>query len=110
MIGFRIAIDAMDRPTKVIALSDTRHVMVLQPGQPRTVAVPSAADVVLVNATADVWVQFGGAAVLPTADITDGSAPELNPDARLIRGITAIGLVSAAACLVNLVFYQGCAR
>lgn len=97
--------DAMGRRTAALVRSDTSFAVVLAAGQAKTVAVPGGARVVLLNATADVWVRFGAATTVPAADVLDGSAPELNPVAREITGLSTIGLAAPAACTVNLVFY-----
>ncbi|MBF0560651.1 MAG: hypothetical protein HQL37_01295 [Alphaproteobacteria bacterium] len=107
MEGFRVARDAMDRQTEIIALSDSRSVLMLAAGQAKTLTVPSGATVALINATAPVWVRFGGSAAVPSADITDGSAPELNPGPRLVKEGMTIGVAAAQSSLVNILFYQG---
>lgn len=97
--------DSMGRPTPTAALSDSRHVVALAAGQAKAVPVPQGARRVFVNATADVWVQYGAAATLPTGDVLDGTAPELNPATRIVAGIASLGLVAPADCMVSLVFY-----
>lgn len=67
--------------------------------------VPTGATHVVFSATADFYVNYGGTAAVP-ADVTDGSASELNPVARDIRGITSLGLISAATCIVTMCFYK----
>ncbi|WP_349591996.1 NAD/NADP transhydrogenase alpha subunit-like protein [Azospirillum argentinense] len=105
MLDFRTHDDSMGRPTPTIELSDSRHVVALVAGVSKMAAVPAGAQRVLISATADVWVQYGTAAALPTGDILTGLAPELNPSARMIRGISSLGLASATDCMVNLCFY-----
>lgn len=96
--------DAMGKPSAIITTSDSVFVAVLTAGVPRQVEVPAAARTVMFSATGPFWARMGGAAVLPVADVLDGSAPELNPIARQIRG-TTIGLVAATPVTVNLVFH-----
>lgn len=108
MKGLLLATDDMGRPLDVIAVSDSRHALVLAAGQGKTLPVPPSATMMLVNATANVWVQYDGLAALPTTDdISGGAAPELNPGPRFIKGITAIGVCAAQACEVGVTFYQG---
>ncbi|CAO3383427.1 NAD/NADP transhydrogenase alpha subunit-like protein [Azospirillum argentinense] len=105
MLDFRTHDDSMGHPTPTIEISDSRHVVALAAGVPKMAAVPAGAQRVLISATADVWVQYGVAAALPTSDVLTGSAPELNPSARMVKGLSGLGLVSATDCLVNLCFY-----
>lgn len=105
MIDFHTMDDAMGHPTDTPGVSDCRYAIVLLANQPKSVAVPAGARRVLINATAPVWVQYGAAAALPTADDTAGRAPELNPVARCVTGIPSLGLVAATACAVSLCFY-----
>lgn len=98
--------DAMGRATAGLARSDTSFAVMLAAGQTKTITVPGGARVMLLNATGDVWVRFGATAAVPAADVLDGSAPELNPIARDVAGLSVIGLAAPAACTVNLVFYQ----
>lgn len=68
--------------------------------------VPTGATHVVFSGTADFYVNYGAAAAVPAADVTDGSASELNPVAREIRGVTSIGLISAATCIVTMAFFN----
>ncbi|WP_114860210.1 NAD/NADP transhydrogenase alpha subunit-like protein [Azospirillum brasilense] len=105
MLDFRTHDDSMGQSTPTIEPSDSRHVIALAAGVPKVATVPTGARRVLISATADVWLQYGAAAALPTGDVLTGSAPELNPSARMVKGIPSLGLVSATECLVNLCFY-----
>lgn len=107
MKGLLLATDDMGRSLDVIAVSDSRHALVMAPGQGKMVPVPSDATMVLVNATANVWVQYDGSAAVPMTDDLGGAAPELNPGPRFIKGIAAIGVCAAQACEVSVAFYQG---
>lgn len=68
--------------------------------------VPTGATHVVFSGTADFYVNYGGTAAVPAADVTNGSASELNPMAREIRGITSLGLISASTCIVTMCFYK----
>lgn len=98
--------DVMGKATAALSRSDSSLVVSLAAGQAKTVAVPSDARIALFNATGDFWAHIGGTAAVPSGDMLDGSAPELNPVAREVVGVPVIGVAAAAACLVNLVFYR----
>ncbi|HYD64569.1 NAD/NADP transhydrogenase alpha subunit-like protein [Azospirillum sp.] len=105
MKPFQTRFDAMGTPTVAANLSDSRHVVVLTAGTPKTVAVPAGARTVLINATGPVWVQYAAAAALPIADQLDGHAAELNPAMRDITGIASLDLVAPADCAASIAFY-----
>ncbi len=68
--------------------------------------VPAGAKYVLFSATNNFYACFTGTAVIPTGAVTDGSAPELNPVLREIRGIATINLIAPTSCVVTLIFYR----
>jgi hypothetical protein len=76
--------------------------MVLAADIPEVYTIPSGAVNVLINCTSDVWVKFGGAGAVPTTEVIDGTASELNPALRTVvktdgTKYTTIGFSSAAA-------------
>lgn len=105
MESFHMLEDAMGRVSSAVHRSDNVMAVLLAGGGAKRVDVPAGARLVLFNATGPFWAKFGGAAAVPTADILDGSAPELNPIGRSVTGIASIGLAASQACTVNLVFY-----
>lgn len=106
MRSFMMTSDAMGVASPVLVPSDHIVAVQLAPGLPKTVNAPAEATLVLFSATAPFWAKIGAAAAVPTGDILDGSAPELNPVGRTLAGATLIGLAAAQACTVNLVFYR----
>lgn len=73
-------------------------------------ALPTEAKFVNFSANADFYAKFGlsGAvtAAIPAADVTDGSAPMLNPGIRQIpTGVTHIALIAPAATIVTIEVY-----
>lgn len=97
--------DALGNMTNVIPVSDNSIVLLLTPGVAKSVLVPTDARLVLFAATGNFWLQLDDAVSLPLDDIVDGSAPSLNPTARIVRPGQNLGLVANAACMVNLAFY-----
>jgi hypothetical protein len=90
--------------------SDAPIAVVLAAGASKAVAVPADARFVGFSFTGDVWARFGAAGVsaaVPAADVADGTAPVLNPDARRIPdGATHVALVADAACRGSLEFWS----
>jgi hypothetical protein len=105
MLSLEIQDDALGNRTEIISLSDCCYALTLTGGVGKTVVVPAQARTVLFSATGNFWLGLNGAPTLPTTDILDGSAPNLNPGARAVRPGQLLGLVAPAACIVNLAFY-----
>lgn len=100
------SLDANGRQTAAILPSGHHMAVRLDAGTEKTVAVPAGASTVSIAATDDVWVGFGRPASVPAVDIIDGSAPELNPSVRALRGVASIGLAAPRACMVSLGFFR----
>lgn len=98
--------DAMGRRTDALNAPDCCLVVMLSSGVPKQVAVPHGAAVMLASCTGPFWVRYDGPAALPAVDIFDGTAPELNPAARSVAGLSSLGLVAPADCVLNLCFYR----
>lgn len=105
MVAMQFKTDAMGRPTAAMAPSTNRQILALDTGVAKTLAVPVGTQVMLVNATGNVWVQYGGTVILPSVDNATGSAPELNPSARWVQGIATVSFVAPQPCLVSLSFF-----
>ena len=72
--------------------------------------VPTGAKKVLITVTGNSFVQFGGAATVPAADVTDGSSPVLivNTVPRMFacEGVATIGVISSAINTVTFEFFK----
>ena len=70
--------------------------------------VPALAKAVLFSAIGDFYCLIGpsASASVPAADITDGSAPELNPVAREVVAGETISLIASAGCRIMMAFYR----
>lgn len=89
--------------TSLIGITPATYIdaMVLTADTPAAYTIPTGAVNVLINCTGDVWVRFGDAGAVPSTDVTDGTASELNPALRNIvkadrTKYTTIGFESAA--------------
>jgi hypothetical protein len=70
-----------------------------------THTIPAGADFVIFSGDGDFFAKPNGAAAVP-ADVTDGTASELNPVIWDLNGVTSIGLIATAARKVTLSFYK----
>ena len=90
---------------------------VLAAGAAENITIPvgaagqGIATIVRIAANADIYINFGGAAAVPAADIDDGTASELikansDPEWRYIpAGSTVISVVSAGTAIVTASFF-----
>lgn len=79
-------------------------------GTAEDLTIPSGAKYVVFSATADFYVGWSATAAVP-ADVTDGSASELNPTVRrLTQSVLDAGVVSvnapAAGTIITASFYN----
>lgn len=105
MLSLQTQQDAMGRMTDLIPVSDSSMALILAAGVGKQVTVPAGARNVLFSATGNFWLDSRGPATLPTGDVLNGSAPELNPSGRMVQPGQTLGLVAPAACAVNLCFF-----
>ncbi len=69
--------------------------------------IPTDANYVVFSADGDFWAWPDTASpAVPSADVTDGDGPALNPTVWLLTGHTTIGLVADAARTVTMWFYK----
>lgn len=66
---------------------------------------PENAKYVIFSSEGNYWVQIGGTAVVPTGDISDGSAPLFNPSVLLIENETSISVISESGAKVVLEYF-----
>jgi hypothetical protein len=89
--------------------SDYINAYLLQPGVPAVVAPPEGVSAVMFSATGNFWVWWGsGQAALPSGSIIDGTAPDLNPTVRQLkgRGARPFSIIAAASTTVTVQFYR----
>jgi len=70
-----------------------------------TATVPARAGLVIMTATADFYFRYGATVAIPAADVTDGSAGELNPMVRMVEAAAVLHFISPWACVVTLAYY-----
>src|ERR1035437_299158 len=70
-----------------------------------TITIPAGARSVILSATTDFYALANGTAAIP-ADVTDGTASELNPIGYTLEGILTISVISPAACIITATFYS----
>lgn len=82
---------------------------VLAASTAETFQAPALARFVLFSANGDFYAKLAPestAAAIPAADVTDGTAAELNPVMRAINELEYISLIAPAATVVTMQFYR----
>jgi hypothetical protein len=89
--------------------TDVVHAAVLAANTSKAMAVPAGANYVNFAGGGDFYARFqtsNTAIAIPSADVTNGTAPILNPGTRTIPvGTTHIVLIAPATNIVTLEFY-----
>jgi len=70
-----------------------------------SMTVPNGASFAVFSATADFYANYTTTATVP-GDVTDGTASELNPSVRDIKGVSTISIISAGTPIVTVAFYK----
>jgi hypothetical protein len=81
---------------------------VLAPGVSETHTMPANTRFVIFSANCDFYAQSGASAAVPAADVTNGTASELNPAAWYFNTPpTQITVISPVACVLTMAVYLG---
>lgn len=86
-----------------------RNVLVLAANTAQAFTVPSGYTKVYMTMDTPglaLWVDENKTAVIPTGNITDGTAPMLNPYGREVRPGASLSCICASACTVLAEFYE----
>jgi hypothetical protein len=79
---------------------------VLSVGVNTQIIVPEGINYVVFNASNDIWVNINATAIVPTANVTDGTGSELNPVCRRVNPGDVINIISEYTAKVCVVFYE----
>lgn len=75
-----------------------------------TVTTPNDAEFVIFSGNADFYVRYNGTATVPSGDVNDGTASELNPTARHIKkgnGTNGFSIIAPVAnTTVTMSFFK----
>lgn len=98
MIRLNVARDA-NSSDRIPALRFSSHcnVLALLSGVADTITVPDGAKVALFSYpdAVEIWVKVNDPVAIPAANIVNGTAPELNPEARQVTPGDSLNLISA---------------
>lgn len=106
MRNFIIEQDANRKPTWAIPQSDTIYNLVLVQNTEKIVTVPTGANFAVFSSTGNFYCKFDGTVEIPSGDIIDGSAGELNPTTRVVTRVSQIHLISSSAIIISIAFYN----
>lgn len=106
LIQYQLSRDANLLPHgDVVYPSKYVNAYVLSAGAPVTVNIPTGARVAVFNSNTNFYVNWLAAAAVPSGNITDGSAPELNPVARDVTGYVSFSVISPDACVLTIAYF-----
>ncbi len=108
MKNFVIEYDGNRQNSGAYPQSDVIYNVALTSGAMKTVARPAGAIIVVFSKsspTGNFYCRFDGTVTVPSGDIIDGSAGEVNPIIRSLVGASTINLISDANMNITLAFY-----
>ena len=85
--------------------SDFIYNIVLVANTEQTINIPTAASFVIPSCTGIVYVKIDGTVTVPSGNIVDGTAGEINPELLKIDGASTIHLIAPVACVCSLSWY-----
>jgi hypothetical protein len=109
-----LSLDIRDNGSFALRQSDCIMARVLAANTAETIQAPTNAKYVVFSADGDFYCTIAAsstAAAVPAADVTDGSASELNPAVRIIPYDTSgnpgyISVIAPMARVVTMMFYK----
>jgi hypothetical protein len=77
-------------------------------GASQAVTVPTGAKYASFVGTGNFYVKFtaGGTAVIPAANVTDGTASALNPSVRRVESLASFAIIAAVGTVVNVSYFN----
>lgn len=97
-----------NRKAESFAIIPSQYVnaYVLVAATAQAVTIPTGARFALFSCNNDFYVDFqGGTAAVPAANVTNGSAPELNPAVRGIEGLSSFSVISPDAAILTISYF-----
>jgi len=95
-----------------IALSRESYIVtrVLAANTAESITVPKGANYVILSGTADSWIDYTTTAVVPAADIENGTSPIYIPAAykelREVKGVQTLSVISTPGGIFTAEFYS----
>lgn len=110
MLRIAQGIDGLGNPLAAsVQQSDTIYAAVMTANTPQYITVPAGANFALFAASGGndfyMLMNVTSGLAVPSASNTAGTAPELNPLLRELKGAATIGLVTTANCVITMAFY-----
>jgi hypothetical protein len=82
--------------------NDNGDAMVLSASTADSYTVGAGITLLFFNATTDFWASTAGTAVVPTGNVTNGSAAKLNPVMRQVKAGDVISFISESDCIISI--------
>lgn len=107
MKPLRYRLDERGQNTYARPPSDTVNARLYGGAAAEVTTIPTNAKFAVFSSTVDFYAKPDAAAAVPTDDVTDGSASEMNPTIWDVEGLSTIGLAVGAAGIVTIAYYGG---
>lgn len=105
--NFRSYPDSGGLPSFIRLAPDYIDALVLTASVSATDTIPAGANRVIFSASCSAfYAKPGASAAVPVANVTDGTAAELNPASWHVTGYTQITVIAPVACIVTLSYYK----
>lgn len=101
--------DTNNRSSSLIRIAPTYiDARVLAAGVAETHTIPAGVNWVIFSSDCQpsFFARSGASVAVPAADVTNGTAGEMNPSAWRFFGETQISLIAPSACTVTMAFYK----
>lgn len=83
------------------------QVRVTASGTAESITVPTGVQFVVFSSDCPFWAGYGATAVVPSADVNDGTASDPSPTQRFITGVTTISVITeTTGCRVQALLYK----
>jgi hypothetical protein len=90
----------------VIFPSKYVNAYVLSAGVAQTVTIPTGGRVAVFSSSNNFYINWQTTASEPSANITNGAGPELNPVARDVTGYTSFSVVAPVSCILTISYFS----
>lgn len=85
--------------------SDYPCAIVLVADAAKVITIPAGAYKILFSCTGNFYARHNAAAVIPTVDITNGTASTLNPASWTVTPADTVGVIAPSDCILTLEFF-----
>lgn len=106
MKDFLLIPDANGRESSAIPFAEVVNAYKLTANVAQAIDVPAGANIAVFSCDNDFYAKPGATVTVPAANVTDGTAGELNPVARGVGKLTQIAVISPVSSTLTVSYYK----